>query len=323
MESIGDVLKGMASSASGSILERAEARFQALLAHPELQTWMAAQPAIADEELRRHMNSLYQLVRDRQHCAQCPGLEQCPNDFPGHCTTVDVKLIDGSAELLESRQPCAKWTANQAEMQLKKRVRSFYVAGALLQTDYSASEMISLDLERAPAVSQLLKYVLHVQENGLTNKGLYLYGPFGTGKTHMLSYLLRELGQSGYSGAIVYMPDFVEDVKAMIQEPQRLKETVEWLKSTDLLVFDDLGAENLSPWVRDHVFGAILNERMGRKPTFFTSNFDLGSLLKHFSFTNREGAEEHKGQRIMERIKPFVDTIYVGGSNKRGMTGGS
>lgn len=64
------------------------------------------------------------------------------------------------------------------------------------------------------------------------------------------------------------MPDFVEDAKALMFEPQKLKETVTLMKEADLLVFDDIGAENLSPWVRDHVLGAILNHRMNRKPTF-------------------------------------------------------
>jgi primosomal protein DnaI len=72
--------------------------------------------------------------------------------------------------------------------------------------------------------------------------------------------------------------------------------------------------------VRDHVMGAILNYRMNRKPTFFTTNHEPGELLKHFSFTSKEGDEEYKGQRIMDRILPFVEVIVVNGRNKRGWT---
>ena len=116
------------------------------------------------------------------------------------------------------------------------------------------------------------------------------------------------------------MPDFMEDLKSMFAEPQQLKDTIEMLKETDLLVFDDIGAENLNPWARDHVLGTILNYRMNRKPTFFTSNYDLDALEQHFSFTNRDGEELHKGQRIMDRIRPFVEAVPVNGRNKRGMT---
>ncbi|MGO4276922.1 AAA family ATPase, partial [Paenibacillus sp. TAF58] len=41
-------------------------------------------------------------------------------------------------------------------------------------------------------------------------------------------------------------------------------------------------------------------------------------LEKHFSFTNKDGDEEYKGQRIMDRIRPFVDVVVVTGTNKRG-----
>ena len=114
------------------------------------------------------------------------------------------------------------------------------------------------------------------------------------------------------------MPDFVEDLKSMISEGQKLKEMTDILKSCDLLIFDDIGAENLNPWVRDHVMGSILNYRMNRKPTFYTSNYNLEGLEKHLSFTNRDGEETNKGQRLMDRIRPFVDVIQVRGENQRG-----
>ena len=77
-----------------------------------------------------------------------------------------------------------------------------------------------------------------------------------------MCYLLHELAKEGYSGAIVYMPEFVEELKSMLQDSDKLRETVEMMKQVDLLIFDDIGAENLNPWVRDHVLGSILNYRI-------------------------------------------------------------
>ncbi|MNU01938.1 Primosomal protein DnaI [compost metagenome] len=66
------------------------------------------------------------------------------------------------------------------------------------------------------------------------------------------------------------------------------------------------------------MLGSILNYRMNRKPTFYTSNYELDALEKHFSFTSKDGEEAYKGQRLMDRIRPFVDVIVVNGENKRG-----
>jgi primosomal protein DnaI len=316
MDSIGKMIKTMPNN---GLLERAEQAFQQLLKESAVLRLRQANPELAEEQLRLHMNTLYQVVRDERNCTHCPGLDRCPNDYAGHRTSLTSFVRDGVSELAETRAACDLWNTRQFEQQLRSRIRSFHVDEPALQQGYSASEILSADLERAKAVSEIIKYILRTQEQGLQTRGLFLSGPFGTGKTFLLCYMIHELAKSGYTGAVVYMPDFVEDVKAMIQEPNRLRETMEWLKNTDLLVFDDLGAENLNPWFRDHVFGALLNDRMGRKPTFFTSNFELDSMLPHFSFTNKEGDEEHKGLRLMERIKHYVDRVFVGGSNKRGL----
>jgi primosomal protein DnaI len=315
MESIGDVLRQITPR---EVSNKAHNSFTQLVAHPVVQEWLAAHSDLDVAELKPHLNMLYQLVRDRTHCASCPGLDACPNDFPGHFTTLLAEKADRSWSIDERKQMCHLLKARNGQEALKARVRSFYIDERALSQRFSAEELLNADAERVPAVRQVIKYILATKEKGLQSQGLYLYGPFGTGKTYLLHYMLHELAKVGLSGAIVYMPDFVEDVKAMIQEPQRLKDTVEILKETDLLVFDDVGAENLSPWVRDHVFGAILNHRMERKPTFFTSNFELSNLQQHFSFTSREGDEQHKGLRLMERIRPFVEAIFVGGTNKRG-----
>jgi primosomal protein DnaI len=132
-----------------------------------------------------------------------------------------------------------------------------------------------------------------------------------------MSYLLHELAKEGHTGVIVYLPDFCEDLKSMFNDSKKLAETIDLLKQADIVILDDIGAENLNPWFRDHVLGTILNYRMNRKPTFFTSNFDVDGLEEHLSFTNREGFDENKGKRIMERIKHYTEQIYINGYNKR------
>jgi primosomal protein DnaI len=146
---------------------------------------------------------------------------------------------------------------------------------------------------------------------------LYLTGAFGRGKTFLLCYLLRELAELGYTGVILHMPQFVEEVKGLVQDPAALREWTETLKQADVLMFDDIGSENLTPWVRDHILGAILTSRMNHKPTFYSSNYSVDDLGKLLSFTAKEGEDLHKGQRLMERIRNYVKVVHVKGSNMR------
>lgn len=315
MESLGDLLKSIPSRA---YLERAEQRRLELLADPLIVKWRQKYTKVTDDDIRLNLNKVHQYVLEMNNCANCPGLDKCPNDLEGHYTMLSVEDAAGTSHIYDNKVACRKFAARQTQEQLKSRIRSFYVDDRLLQQGYSADEIFNNDMERIKAVDQLNDYILLTQEQGLQTRGLYMVGKFGTGKTFLMCYMLHELAKAGMTGAIVYVPDFAEDLKGMFGEPQKLKETIDVLKETDLLILDDIGAENMNPWLRDHVLGAILNYRMNRKPTFFTSNYELDALEKHFSFTSKDGDDELKGQRIMDRIRPFVDVVYVRGRNKRG-----
>ncbi|MEC0241786.1 primosomal protein DnaI [Paenibacillus dokdonensis] len=314
MESLGQVLKQMKGP---SFMKRSQAIFDELLSDPIVKELREEHPELDEAKLRTNLPRLYQYVNDRRNCGNCPGLEKCPNDFQGHYSKLETAALNGQLELVERKAPCSLQIAKQNEDQIRKRIRSFYVDERALQEGYNEVEIMGKDRHRAPAVNQVFRYIREVKEHGLTPRGLYLFGSFGTGKTFLMSYMLHELAIAGYTGVIVYMPEFMEDLKSMIQDNQKLKDTVEVMKNCDLLIFDDLGAENLSPWVRDHVLGAILNFRMNRKPTFYTSNYDFGGLEKHLSFTSKDGEEMHKGQRLMDRISPFVDVVHLHGENQR------
>lgn len=315
MDSLRDLLS---SAQGGQLLKKANEKVRELAAHPLIVKLRAKYPELDEQTIKLNMNKLHQYVTEYGNCTRCPGLDRCPNDLEGHYSLLTVESDGERTRVYDQKTACKKFVARQSQQAIRSRIRSFYVDERALSQGYSSIEILDKDPDREPAVNQVIDYILRTREEGLQKNGLYAAGGFGTGKTFLMCYMLYELAKDGYTGAIVYMPDFAEDLKSMFQEPQKLKETLDVLKETDLLVFDDIGAENLNPWLRDHVMGTILNYRMNRKPTFFTSNHDLDALEKHFSFTSKDGDEEYKGKRIMDRIRPFVEMVWVEGYNKRG-----
>lgn len=316
MESLGNLLKAMPGGRN--VREQADRLMAELLEDPLVGRLRGKYPELDEATIRLNLNRVYQCAKEYRNCSNCPGLDQCPNDFEGHYTELAVETVAGIVQLNDRKVPCKKLTARQAENRIRSRIRSFYIDDRALSQGYSADEIVKKDLERVKAVGQIVNYIDRTKEQGLQTEGLYLTGSFGTGKTFLMCYMLHELAKAGHTGAIVYMPEFVEDMKALMFEQGKLKETMDILKETDLLVFDDIGAENLNPWVRDHVLGSILNYRMNRKPTFYTSNYSLDDIEQHFSFTNKDGDDLHKGQRLMDRIRPYVQPVHVTGQNKRG-----
>ena len=83
-------------------------------------------------------------------------------------------------------------------------------------------------------------------------------------------------------------------------------------------MMDDIGADAMSSWIRDEVFGVILQYRMQEQlPTFFSSNFTMNELEQHLAVTQRGDEEPLKAKRIMERIRYLTKEIEMTGRNRR------
>jgi primosomal protein DnaI len=92
---------------------------------------------------------------------------------------------------------------------------------------------------------------------------------------------------------------------------------MEELKTADLLLLDDIGAESVTAWSRDEVLQTILQYRMDEElPTFFTSNLTIDELERHLSET-KDNIDKVKARRIIERIKQLTDDIEIISDNRR------
>ena len=90
-------------------------------------------------------------------------------------------------------------------------------------------------------------------------------------------------------------------------------------EKAEILILDDIGAEQMSAWVRDEILQVILQHRMQENlPTFFTSNFNFEELERHFA-ASRNGDETWQAKRVMERVKFLAKEIHLEGVNRRWM----
>ena len=148
-------------------------------------------------------------------------------------------------------------------------------------------------------------------------KAVYLYGDFGIGKSYLMAALAHELSvERGASTTLVHYPSFVLDVKNAISSGL-VKEKIDQVKTAQVLILDDIGAEQSSPWMRDEILQVILQHRMQENlPTFFTSNFSFADLERHFA-NSKNGDETWQAKRVMERIKFLAKEVHLEGENRR------
>lgn len=166
--------------------------------------------------------------------------------------------------------------------------------------------------------TEIIKWIKEYYDNFdpyTTNKGLYLHGNFGTGKTYLLAALLNELKTKfGVSVEIVYVQELLRKLKENLN---LVGDKLYYLENVSVLLLDDIGAEKVTEWGRDEILGTILQTRMNNgMPTFFTSNLTIPELEKHLSLT-KDNEDLVKAKRIIERIKFLTDDIELIGNNYR------
>lgn len=150
-----------------------------------------------------------------------------------------------------------------------------------------------------------------------SQKGLYVFGSFGIGKSYLMAYLANLLSEKcGKSTLLLHFPTFCIDIKNAINTGN-VKNQIDQIKQSEILVIDDIGAEQQSSWIRDDVLQVILQYRMQENLlTFFTSNLNLEELETHFA-VSRSGDETWQAKRVMDRIRYLSEEIHLLGDNRR------
>lgn len=242
-----------------------------------------------DEILMKYTSKLTDSASELKNCSRCKGLSYCKNAVKGH-----VYFPTVTKDFIEFSYKSCKYFKE------KKKNNTIFFETPKMLMNASLSELIT-EKERA----NILKYIkdfLKKKVNGETVKGLYLSGSFGSGKSYILSALLNELSLKGYKCVNINYPLLLNKLKASFSD-YNYNDVMEEIMTCNVLLIDDIGAENNSSWSRDEVLGTILQYRMDSDlTTFFTSNFTINELETELSETNK-GTDLIKARRIIERIK--------------------
>lgn len=151
-------------------------------------------------------------------------------------------------------------------------------------------------------------------------EGFYLWGKTGVGKTTIacalaMSYIIyqtlddiRKGNQTSQLVMFVNVPDLLTEIKQGFNDQEAsfiANAKIEAIKSVPLVIFDDIGAERPSEWVKERLL-TLINERYEKElSTFFTSNLKQEELAQQL------------GTRIMSRVCGMSIPVEVRGRDRR------
>jgi len=285
---------------------------QEILESDQVKQFLQQHPDLDSSIVEGSLSKLDQTIREQKNCEQCTTLAHCPNLVKGH--KAHPTWTGSYIEAVYT--PCAKWIQKRQQKKREELIKSHHIPHDVLSASF---QNFTQDAKRIEAFRALLEFCLKAEPGSkeIRTKGIYLYGPLGVGKSHLMAATARKLADRGISSLMVYTPDFFREMKESLQD-NSLQEKVAVLKNVPVLILDDIGAESISPWARDEILGAILQYRITENlPTLYTSNYNYELLEEHFSHSAKGGIELMKAKRIMERIIHYTNAYMVDGINRR------
>ena len=298
MESVGDVLKRQLSRFHYQDL------VQKIMKDPDVAAFIQ-QESLSPEELNRSISKFNQYITERDKFLRGD------TDYIAKGYKPILVMNHGYADVSYEETP--ELIAAEKEAAIKNRLKLINLPASLRKASLAQVDLD--DLGRLPVFEKLLAFV---EQYPTIRKGLYLYGDFGVGKSFMVAALAHDLSEKrGVSSTLLHYPSFVIDAKNAISDGN-VKTLVDEIKLSEVLILDDIGAEQSTPWVRDEILQVILQYRMQENlPTFFTSNFDFEELEQHFAKGKHGNDETWEARRVMERIRYLAEETRLEGVNRR------
>ena len=298
MESVGDVLKRQPSRFHYQDL------VQKIMKDPDVAAFIQ-QESLTPEELNRSISKFNQYITERDKFLRGD------MDYIAKGYKPILVMNHGYADVSYEETP--ELIAAEKEAAIKNRLKLINLPASLRKASLAQVDLD--DLGRLPVFEKLLAFV---EQYPTIRKGLYLYGDFGVGKSFMVAALAHDLSEKrGVSSTLLHYPSFVIDVKNAIGDGN-VKTLVDEIKLSEVLILDDIGAEQSTAWVRDEILQVILQYRMQENlPTFFTSNFNFEELEQHFAKGKHGNDETWEARRVMERIRYLAEETRLEGVNRR------
>jgi len=262
---------------------------------------------ITEDIAIKYTSKLEDTSIELRNCHKCKGLNGCQNKVVGF-----VYYPSLSENKLTFNYVACKYKKKEiADSELIK-TKFFQMPSEIKKA--KMADIDAKDAKRVPVIKWLTNFY-KTYEKDIKQKGLFLHGSFGSGKTFLISALFNELSRNDIKAIIIYYPELLRSLKESFATD--FDERMYEIKTADLILLDDIGAETVTNWNRDEILGTILQYRMDNKlPTFFTSNLTIAELENHFAI-GKGSDDQIKARRIIERVKQLSENLELVSENRR------
>jgi DNA replication protein DnaC len=196
--------------------------------------------------------------------------------------------------------------------------------GAKIPTRYAHCELNNFDILPSPDRSiekAKIASEKFVEEYPMSPPfGILFMGPQGVGKTHLAVGIIKKLIRDKSVPCLFRtFPELLKEIQNSYNPNTQASELslLAPVLDSEVLVLDELGAQNPSSWVRDTV-GYVLNYRYNEnKVTILTTNYLDKEEKRDVKVGITDTLSERIGDRMRSRLFEMCKTIRMDGKDFR------
>jgi DNA replication protein DnaC len=152
------------------------------------------------------------------------------------------------------------------------------------------------------------------------NGWLLLEGSFGCGKTHLAAAIANFSAAHGIPTMFLTAPDLLDWLRASFEgNDERFSDRFEEIRQVPLLVLDDFGTQNATPWAQEKLFQLLDYRYVNQTPTVITTNLRLeeieGRIRSRLADSERVNRVRIMAPDYRQPIKEFgsteLSTLYL------------
>lgn len=244
---------------------------------------------VADDEILRGEALLLELVAQDRICGNCRGYELCGKTGDAKGMWYTLSAYQGSL-MLETGY-CKSYLEHLV-LQRVEKFRSLSTRGAH-DKFYTFANFPDLQKQRRQRLFHAAERFANTFKVEAEMKGIYIFGPAGVGKTHLLHAMVNRLEERRIPSIFINADALFDRLRSLIGEGKDIEPVLEAFSSVPVLAIDEIGQERANEFTLEKLF-RIINQRFARKlPTLFASNYAPPDLYR----------------RLPEEFLPFIDPL--------------
>lgn len=176
----------------------------------------------------------------------------------------------------------------------KKRRLNYFFKQSLVNPDLEKASFENSDVDiKDESISREIRYAYmtgmkFVDIFDIDNpKTLYIYGDVGTGKSYLSYSIAKAIKAKGYTVLFIDIVELLTQLKSTFNKnsDDQYFKIMQVIKDVDLLILDDVGANNLTKWANEVLYH-ITNKRQGKNNIYTTNlNKDIVRQAGDFNLT--------------------------------------